>query len=109
MAEPHRRGSHPPAGPARFPISRRPHPSRYDAICPRLFAVPVRAGLGGTARDRRAADQKGVHMRRGDASRSRARLAVPLAVALVTGLLIATAQSASTAPRSLGKVDARVV
>jgi subtilisin family serine protease len=48
-------------------------------------------------------------MRRGDASRSRARLAVALAVALVTGLLIATAQSASTAPRSFGKVDARVV
>jgi subtilisin family serine protease len=48
-------------------------------------------------------------MRRGDASRSRARLAVPLAVALVTGLLIATAQSGSTAPRSNGKVDARVV
>jgi subtilisin family serine protease len=48
-------------------------------------------------------------MQRGDASRSRARLAVPLAVALVTGLLIATAQSASTAPRSFGKVDARVV
>jgi subtilisin family serine protease len=48
-------------------------------------------------------------MRRGDASRSRTRLAVPLAVALVTGLLIATAQTASTAPRSLGKVDAKVV
>jgi subtilisin family serine protease len=48
-------------------------------------------------------------MRRGDASRTRARLAIPLAVALVTGLLIATAQSASTTPRSFGKVDARVV
>jgi subtilisin family serine protease len=48
-------------------------------------------------------------MRRGVASSSRARLALPLAVALVTGLLIATAQSASTAPRSLGKVDAKVV
>jgi subtilisin family serine protease len=36
-------------------------------------------------------------------------LAVPLAVVLLTGLLIPTAQSASTAPRSLGKVDARVL